>query len=122
LNKEFNRSLSYYNQFDFTSTQNINIGLDYNFIVRNFNFFGEEARSQNGGMAFLNGALISLDPRLSLTFIHRYYQRNYQNSISNGLAESTTAADEKGTYTGIVSNQLIILLLLHIMIVLSSRG
>lgn len=103
LDKKFNRALSYYNQFEFSSTQNFNIGLDYNYIFRNFNFFGEEARSQNGGLAFLNGVLISLDPRLSLTILHRDYQRNYQNLLSNGFAENTMAANEKGTYIGIAA-------------------
>ncbi len=103
LDKKFNRALSYYNQFEFSSTQNFNIGFDYNYIFRNFNFFGEEARSQNGGMAFLNGIIISLDPRLSFTLLHRNYQRNYQNLLSNGFAESTVAANEKGTYIGIAA-------------------
>jgi hypothetical protein len=101
LDKEFNRNLSYYNQFEFSAKQNINIGLDYNFIVRNFNFFGETARSQNGGMAYLNGALISLDPKISFTVLQRYYQRNYQNLLSNGFAENTLTANEKGVYMGV---------------------
>ena len=103
LDKEFNRSLSYYSQFEFTAKQNSNIGFDYNYIFRNFNFFGEEARSQNGGMAFLNGVLISLDPRLNLTVMHRNYQRNYQNMLSLGFAENTTAQNEKGLYFGLIS-------------------
>ncbi|MES2397255.1 MAG: helix-hairpin-helix domain-containing protein [Bacteroidota bacterium] len=103
LDKKFNRALSYYNQFEFSSTQNFNIGIDYNYIFRNFNFFGEQARSQNGGMAFLNGMIISLDPRLSFTLLHRNYQRNYQNLLSNGFAESTIATNEKGTYIGIAA-------------------
>ncbi|MCE9538920.1 MAG: helix-hairpin-helix domain-containing protein, partial [Bacteroidetes bacterium] len=40
LDKKFNRALTYYNQFEFSSTQNFNIGFDYNYIFRNFNFFG----------------------------------------------------------------------------------
>ncbi|MCW3085607.1 MAG: hypothetical protein JWP12_2973 [Bacteroidetes bacterium] len=103
LDKDFNRDLSYYNQFEFSSKQNTNVGLDYNFIFRNFNFFGEEAMSKNGGTAFLNGVLVSLDPRLSLTVLHRYYQRDYQNLLSNGFAESTTAVNEKGLYIGLVA-------------------
>lgn len=103
LDKDFNRALSYYNQFEFSSKQNFNIGMDYNFIFRNFNFFGEEAMSQSTGKAFVNGVLVSLDPRLSLTILHRYYDRNYQNLLSNGFAESSTAANEKGTFIGLVA-------------------
>ncbi len=100
LDKEYNRALSYYNQFEFSSKQNFNVGLDYNFIIRNFNFFGEEAISQNGGKAFLNGALINLDSKVSLTFLHRYYERNFQNSLSAAFAESSNANNEKGLYIG----------------------
>ncbi len=103
LDRSFNRALSFNNQFEFSSAQNFNVGVDYNYIFRNFNFFGEEARSQNGGMAFLNGFLVSLDPRLSLTLLNRNYQRNYQNLLSNGFAENTLAANEKGTYIGIAA-------------------
>jgi DNA uptake protein ComE-like DNA-binding protein len=103
LNKDFNRSLSYYSQFEFASKHNFNIGLDYNFIFRNFNLFGEEARSNNGGMAYLNGALVSLDPKLSLTFLHRYFARDYQNLEANAFAENSTPQNEKGTYIGITA-------------------
>jgi len=101
LDKSFNRSLSYNNQFEFSSTHNFNLGLDYNYVFRNFNFFGEQARSKNGGLAFLNGVLISLDPRLSFTLLHRDYQRNFQNLLSNGFAENSLAANEKGIYIGV---------------------
>jgi hypothetical protein len=103
LNKDLKRTLSYSNQFEYSSRQNFNVGLDYNFILSNFNFYGEEAISKNGGIAFVNGILISLDPRLTLTITHRYYQRNYQNLLSNGFAESTTASNEKGLYIDIAA-------------------
>ena len=102
LNSDFNRKLSYYSQFEYSAKQNINVGLDYNFIIHNFNFFGEESVSKNGGKAFLNGALISLDPRLTLTVLNRNYQRNFQNLLSAGFAEGTSTSNEKGTYMGIV--------------------
>lgn len=103
LDKNLVRNLSYYNQFEYSSRQNYNIGFDYNFILKNFNFFGEEAISENGGTAFVNGVLVSLDPRLSVTMTHRYYQRDYQNLLSNGFAENTMASNEKGLYIGIAA-------------------
>ena len=102
LNHDYNPSLTYYNQFEFSSTHNINIGLDYNFIIHNINFFGEEAMSKNGGKAFVNGALISLDQKLCITVLHRYYERNYKNLISKGFGESSGTANEKGVYIGAV--------------------
>lgn len=103
LDVDYNRSLSYYNQFEYSSSKNFNVGVDYNFIVKNFNFFGEAGMSQSGGKAFVNGVLISLDPRLSITVLHRYYERNFQNLMSNGFGESTSPANEKGLYIGAVA-------------------
>lgn len=103
LDLDYKRSLSYYNQYELSSSKNFNVGVDYNFIIRNFNFFGEEAISKSGGKAFVNGALISLDPRLSFTVLHRFYERNFQNLLSNGFAESTTASNEKGLYAGLAA-------------------
>ncbi|MCX6294542.1 MAG: helix-hairpin-helix domain-containing protein [Bacteroidetes bacterium] len=103
LDVDYKRALSYYNQFEFSSSKNFNVGADYNFIVRNFNFFGEASMSKNGGKAFVNGVLISMDPRLSLTILHRYYQRDFQNLLSNGFAESSSTANEKGLYAGLVA-------------------
>jgi len=101
LSTDYTRALSTYNQFEFSSRQNANVGIDYNFVYKNFNFFGEQSMSQNGGLAFLNGAFVSLDPRLSLTMLYRNYQKNYQSMLSNGFAENTMAANEKGFFVGI---------------------
>jgi hypothetical protein len=95
------RSLQLYNQFDFTGKENTIIGADYNFILRNFNFFGEAARSANGGFAVTNGVLISMDPRLAFTFHHRWFGKNFQNLYANAFAESTFPVNEQGFYFGI---------------------
>ncbi len=98
---EFDRKLSFYNQFEFSSNQNFVAGLDYNYVVRNFNFFGEYSRSKNGGVAYVNGVLVSLDSRLSFTLLHRNYGKDYQNLLSNGLAESSNSWNEKGIFMGV---------------------
>jgi len=97
------RDLKIYNQFEFSDENNVNIGADYNFIFENFNFFGEVSRSKNGGFAYLNGMLVSLDPRLSLSVLQRNYQRNYQALFSNAIGESSKNANEKGFYIGVVA-------------------
>lgn len=103
LDVDYNRALSYYNQFEFSSSKNLNVGVDYNFILRNLNFFGEGSMSKNGGKAFVNGVMMSLDPRLSFTLLHRYYERNFQNLLSNGFGENTLPNNEKGLYLGTVA-------------------
>lgn len=94
------RKLRLYNQFEFSAQQNSVIGADYGFTLRNFNFFGEFARSANGGMAFTNGVLISADPRLAFTIHHRSFAKDFQNLYANAFSESTSPANEQGIYFG----------------------
>jgi len=100
---ELNRSLSTYNQFEFTGKQLTNVGADYSLLIRNFNFFGEIAMSDNGGLAYLNGCIIALDPKLSLSVLHRNFQKNYQSLFANAFAESSTPVNEQGIYFGITA-------------------
>lgn len=95
------RSLQFYNQFDFNNNQNTVVGTDYSFIHQNFNFFGEVSRSANGGMAQLHGMLASLDPKLALSVLYRNYGKDYQSVMSTAFAESSKNVNEKGLFIGI---------------------
>lgn len=95
------RSLGLNNQFDFSAQQNTVIGADYSFSLRNFNFFGEAARSANGGMAITNGVLISADSRLAFTLHHRWFQKEFQNLYANAFSENTLPVNEQGFYIGV---------------------
>ncbi|HOY33153.1 MAG TPA: helix-hairpin-helix domain-containing protein [Bacteroidales bacterium] len=90
-----------YNTFEFRGQNNFNIGIDYSYIVRNFNIFGETARSQNGGIATFNGIMASLDRYVSFVVAHRYYQRTYQSMFTSPFGESGNPYNETGFYTGI---------------------
>ncbi|TAL58848.1 MAG: hypothetical protein EPN85_10605, partial [Bacteroidetes bacterium] len=103
-----NHSPSSYNQFEFSGKQLTNFGSDYSLLFHNFNFFGELAVSTNPdpkggntkapfraggyGYAFLNGCIVSLDPKLSLALLHRNYQRNFRSLSANAFSESTKPA------------------------------
>lgn len=88
------------NSFNYATTKNTNIGLDYNLVFQNFNFFGEGCRTKNNGYAFLNGVFISLHPTITFTAVHRYYTSAFQNAMSAGFAESGVS-NEKGVYMGL---------------------
>ncbi len=106
LTPELKRSLSTYNQFEFNGKQLSNAGLDYSILLRNFNFFGEIAISsslQQNGIAYVNGFIASVDPRLSFSLLHRNYNQNYQSLISNAFSENTKSANESGIYLGITT-------------------
>ena len=97
---EFERNLGIYNQFEFSNNENFVVGADYNYVFRNYNFFGEISRSQNGGLAYVNGMLLSLNSRFSLTMLHRSYGKEYQNLLSNGISEGSNSWNEKGIFLG----------------------
>lgn len=95
-----NRNLKPYNQFEFTGISNVVGGLDYSYVHQNMNVFGEISRSKSGGVATLNGMLIALDPKLSVSILHRYYQKEYQNLYNNAFGENSKSANENGLFVG----------------------
>ena len=97
---DIDRNLSTYNQFDLNTNSNDILSSDYQYLYRNFNFFGEYGRSKNGGTAQLHGVLIGLDKTLSAAFMYRDYDRDFQNNYANSFAESKTQ-NEIGFYSAI---------------------
>ena len=101
LDGNLTRNLQLYNQFEFNSNENTNIGFDYNIVYRNFNLFGEVSTSANGGVAMLNGALISLGEKASLSIVQRDYHKDYQSIYSEGFSEGSKVINEQGIYLGL---------------------
>jgi len=98
---DVDRSLRPYNQFEFDTNRYTNIGFDYNFVFRNFNFFGEVARSDNGGVAYLSGLIMALDPKVSLSVLYRHYDRDFQGIRSVAFSEGSNPWNERGLYFGL---------------------
>ena len=96
-----NRRLTFYNQYDFVGDQLSNVGIDYNYIYKNFNFFGEFAMSDNGAFATVHGLIASLDPRVTLTMLYRNYEKEYQSLNAAGVGEQATTRNERGLLTGL---------------------
>ncbi|MGB0864217.1 MAG: ComEA family DNA-binding protein, partial [Saprospiraceae bacterium] len=90
-----------YNQFRFQGDELLNISLDYSYVFRNFNFFGETAVSNEEGWATLNGLLISLTETIDLSILHRNFQKNYQTIYTNNFSETNGTNNEIGTYVGL---------------------
>ncbi|GAB4256995.1 MAG: helix-hairpin-helix domain-containing protein [Vicingaceae bacterium] len=101
LDVDFQPSLQPYSQFRNTSNNQTNVGLDYNWIYQNFNFFGEVSQSLDAGYAYTTGALIALDPRLNMSVLYRNFERDFHPIMSNALGENSTNENEKGLYIGI---------------------
>ncbi|MFN7116415.1 MAG: ComEA family DNA-binding protein, partial [Saprospiraceae bacterium] len=101
FDKILQRRLQPYNQFAFNDDRLLNISVDYSFLWRNFNFFGETAMSDNGAIATLNSVLMSLDRTVDFAIVHRHFPRHYQALNANPFAETTGAANENGLYLGL---------------------
>jgi len=103
IDANFNPNLQPYSQFRNAESEQAKIGVDYNWIYRNFNFFGEATKSINAGNAFVSGALITLDPRLTLAVLYRKFDRDFQPISSVAISEGSVNENETGLYTGIVT-------------------
>jgi hypothetical protein len=67
-------------------------------MIKNVHLFGEVGMSDNLGFGLVNGAIISLDQKVDLGIVHRYYSRNFQTFYSNVFAEATRPQNENGLY------------------------
>lgn len=94
------RNLRVYNQFEFNSNQNFVAGLNYSYLWRNLNFFGEVSRSASGGVGTVNGLIAALDQRLSLVIMQRHFTRDFQSIYANAFAERSRPTNESGIYFG----------------------
>lgn len=95
------RNLQPYNQFEFQGQRNTTVGVDWNALYRNLTWFGEAARSANGGVSWNSGLLMALDKRVSLSMLYRNYGRNFQNLYSVAFGEGINPWNQRGLYTGI---------------------
>ncbi|MBI5916235.1 MAG: helix-hairpin-helix domain-containing protein [Bacteroidetes bacterium] len=101
LDKPLERSPALYNRYYFNGQRLLNLSADYGFALRNFYFFGETARSQNGAVSTLNGFVASLDRQVEVAVVNRHFPKEYQSLNPKPFAESSGAANERGTYLGL---------------------
>ena len=90
-----------YNFYVFRGKRLFNVSTDYKKSFQNFHVFGETAMSNNGGFGTLNGLLIGLDKRLSISFLQRYFSLKYQTLQAQPFSESTRPQDERGFFLGL---------------------
>lgn len=101
MNRPLAEGSSLYEKYNFEGTSLTNIGLHYSYTFRNTYFFGEAAHSILSGSAFLNGLLSSISDQVSIAVLYRNYARDYHSFFNQAISESTTAANEKGLYSGL---------------------
>lgn len=90
-----------YNQFAITGDKWYNTSIDYSYTYKNFHVFGEAAVDKNLHKAFLNGLLLSVDPKVDVSLVYRNIAKEYQAINGNAFTENISPSDEKGIYAGI---------------------
>jgi hypothetical protein len=98
--KPWNPSAEAYRRYVFRGKSLTGWSLDYQYRWRNLFLFGETARSDNGGIAAVNGLLFSADRHVTFTAVHRSLGKDYQSIYGNPFAEVSGASNEQGLYLG----------------------
>ena len=77
------------------------MGGHFSYNWRNFNFFGEGARSESGGIGYVSGFIAALTTKVDISFVRRHYDKNFHTFYGNAFSENTRNINEQGTYWGI---------------------
>jgi hypothetical protein len=91
-----------YNYYAFNGKNLWNASIDYSYTYKNVHVFGEAAIDKDLNKAFVNGALISVDPKIDFSILHRTIQKEYQSLFGNAFTENVLPVNETGTYAGII--------------------
>lgn len=84
-----------YQQYNFAGKSLLNVGADYQLIIKNMVLFGEMAATGNGGWALKQGTSFSLSPGTAFAVLVHYYDKKY---IALQCASSGSAKGEWGIY------------------------
>lgn len=95
---ELQPSKQLYRKYAFSGNSLTNLSADYSYRYQNINLFGEVARSDNGGIATVNGAFISMGRNIDAAIMYRNYSKSYQVLYANAFGESSQPINERGLY------------------------
>jgi hypothetical protein len=96
-----NKEVKPYNALDFRGGKLLSMSADYSLTWRNAIFFGEMATTNyNWKKAFVQGVLVALDSKFSISCLFRDYDKAYQTRYNAGFSESNMTQNERGIYVG----------------------
>jgi len=90
-----------YNLYAISGKQWANLSVDYSYTYKNLHFFGEAALDKKGEKAFINGLLLSVDPKADLSFVQRTISKAFQSINGNAYTENTFPTNEIGFFAGV---------------------
>ncbi len=103
LSSPLSKQEDLYKFYSFSGSENHNTGVDFSYVHRNMNFYGEVAFSRNGGKALCSGIIFSLSPSINFVMHYRNFDRHYQNLLAAAVSENTTVQNERGLYVALES-------------------
>lgn len=90
-----------YNLYAISGKQWYNFSVDYSYTYKNLHFFGEAAADKKLNKAFVNGLLVSVDPRVDISVVQRTISKGFQSINGNAYTENTFPTNEIGFYAGV---------------------
>ena len=87
------------NIYEFRGDRNLIYGTNYSYNWRNFNFFGEVAQSQSGGIGAVQGIVGSLSRKLQVALHLRSFDSDFHTLYGDAFSESGSK-NERGIYYG----------------------
>lgn len=91
-----------YNRFAPVGKNFLLTSVNYSYTYKNAHFFGEAATDRQWHHAFVQGALVTVDPKVDLSLLYRNIHKAYQAPFGNAFTESTLPSNEEGFYTGLL--------------------
>ena len=99
-----NQKVTSYNQFDFRGKQYQSTSVDYSYTYRNLLVFGEFSYVDfSKKTAFLQGVMLALDSKNSVSLLYRNYDKGYETRYNAGFSEGNTVQNENGLYVAFAS-------------------
>ncbi len=91
-----------YNLYAISGSSWLNMSVDYSYTYKNLHFFGEAAIDKQLDKAFINGLLVSIDPRVDISLLYRHIEAAYQSVYGNAFSENALPSNEHGFFIGTV--------------------
>ncbi|PZR24143.1 MAG: hypothetical protein DI535_22700 [Citrobacter freundii] len=89
-----------YNLFALNGKKWMNASTDYAFTLQNVHLFGEAAIDKDLNTAFIQGCMVSADPKVDIAIVYRNIQKGYQAMNANAFTENSPPSNERGCYIG----------------------
>jgi len=89
-----------YQQFYFSGKQQWINSIDYSFLYRNMNFFGEVAYDGDGLPAQIHGLMYAANYHYSLALLYRDFPRDFTSFFGSPLSEGSKPINERALYMG----------------------